>query len=197
MIVGLTGGIASGKSLCADFFAQKGCPVIDADEVARAVISPPSSLLADLVEQFGAEILHDDGTLNRRALREIVFSDPTQKARLDTLMHPAIKTSILELLARYQASSLVILMVPLLFEKGWECYCDVVIALDVNRDTQIERGSRRDGQHPDDFQKIIDAQIGREARVKRAHFIINNDEDRASTLAQCEVIYQRLLALTL
>ncbi|WP_109077839.1 dephospho-CoA kinase [Aggregatibacter kilianii] len=182
-VVGLTGGIGSGKSTVATLFAELGVPVIDADLVARQVVEKGSPLLAEIAAHFGAEILLADGTLNRAALREKVFADEAQKQWLNQLLHPAIRDEMLKQLAA-QRAPYCIFMVPLLIENHLTALCQRVLVVDVSEQTQLARAGRRDNNQLEQIKRIMQSQVSRAERLKHADDVINNDEDFALSLPQ-------------
>ena len=185
MIIGLTGGIASGKSLCSDWFTARAVSVIDADVIARKVVTKGSPVLQELAAAFGNDVLQDDGNLNRATLRTRAFVNDDARACLNTIMQPRIRERLLQELER----------APLLLENRLDALCDVVLAVDVSERTQLERGSQRDQQQQAAIAAIIAAQISRAERLQRANFIVDNEGDTAQTYAQLERLHQFFLAL--
>lgn len=186
LIIGLTGGIGSGKTAVSDYFASLGIDVVDADVIARTITNDPE-VLKQLQATFGNEIIQD-GQLNRAALRAFVFNNPAMTAKLNAITHPKIRQEITKQLSQ-ATSDYVILSVPLLLESTGEsslaALCDRILVVDVPVDTQIERASQRDGQSTENIQAIINRQIDRESRLKLADDIVDN----RGTLAQ---LYQQL-----
>jgi len=172
-IVGLTGGIGSGKTTIANLFINKNIDVVDADEVARQVVEPGQPALAAIVEKFGDNILLADGSLNRPKLREKVFSDEQAKQWLNALLHPAIRHEMLEQLSNTK-SVYCLLVAPLLLENGLEKYVDQVLVIDVDEATQVDRTTKRDGSSEATIKSIISSQISREKRLEMADYIIRN-----------------------
>ena len=203
--VGLTGGIASGKTTVARLFAALGVPIIDADALSREITAPGSPLLRRIAERFGAELIGANGNLDRRALRSIVFTDPRARADLEALTHPAILQAMDERSASaggpYQ-----ILVIPLLVEKrregrvdraGPPGRVDRVLVVDCNEELQIRRLQARDGSTLDEARAILAAQSSRAARLEAADDVITNDGDLQSLRAQverCHSRYHRLAA---
>lgn len=173
-IVGLTGGIGSGKSTIGDLFAKLGVPVIDADLIAREVVAKGSPLLAQIVEHFGRDALTEDGELNRAKLRQVVFSNPEEKAWLNQLLHPAIRNEMLAQVERCN-QPYVILMVPLLIENNLTALCDRILVVDVLSEIQLERASKRDKNKIETIKNIMNSQVSREERLKYADDIIDNN----------------------
>lgn len=181
-IVGLTGGIGSGKSTVADLFAEQGVPVIDADTVARQVVEKGSPLLMKIVDHFGEHILLENGELNRSALREYIFQHPKEKAWLNALLHPAIRQEMLAQLYA-QSSPYVLWVVPLLIENDLVSLCQRVLVVDVMPETQIKRSTLRDNSQAELIQQIMAAQVDRMTRLRYADDVINNDGDLTQTLS--------------
>lgn len=192
--VGLTGGIASGKSTVTKFFAALGVPIIDTDQVAREVVEPGQPPLERLVERFGRAILTPDGHLDRPKLREIVFSDPKARADLEALTHPAIGTAV-EAWSAAAGGPYQILIIPLLVEKNLASQVDRVLVVDCNEELQIGRLQARDGSTAEQARAILNAQTSRTARLKSAHDVIQNEGDLSAVRDQVSALHTRYLAL--
>jgi len=192
--VGLTGGIASGKSTAAKFFGALGIPILDSDQVARDVVEPGQPPLERLVERFGRSILTADGHLDRPALREIVFSDPKARADLEALTHPAIGAAM-EARSAAAGGPYQILVIPLLVEKNLSSQVDRVLVVDCDEELQIRRLRDRDGSTPEQVQAILRAQAPRAARLKMADDVIHNDADMSAVQAQVAALHARYLEL--
>lgn len=193
MIIGLTGGIASGKTLCSDWFAARSVTVIDADIIAREVVANGSPLLQELADVFGRDILTADGDLNRGVLRTRAFIDDAARNRLNAIMQPAIRHRLLQQLQAAPPEPYRLLCAPLLLENGLDVLCDLVLVVDVSAATQLLRGSQRDRQRYDAIAAIIAAQISRAERLRRANFIVNNESGIPATYRQLAVLHQRFL----
>jgi dephospho-CoA kinase len=192
--VGLTGGIASGKSTAAKFFGAVGVPIIDTDQVARDVVEPGQPPLERLVERFGRAILTPDGHLDRPKLREIVFSDPKARADLEALTHPAIGTAV-EAWSAAAGGPYQVLIIPLLVEKGLGSQVDRVLVVDCSEDLQIRRLQARDGSTEEQARAILNAQTSRAARLKAAHDVIENEGDLSAVRDQVSALHAQYLAL--
>jgi dephospho-CoA kinase len=190
--VGLTGGVASGKSTVTKIFRTFAVPIIDADELARDVVEPGQPPLERLVERFGASILTADGHLDRPALRTIVFSDPKARADLEALTHPAIGAA-LERLSASSGGPYQILVIPLLVEKSLGPQLDRVLVVDCAEELQIRRLQARDGSTPAEAQAILNAQASRTARLKAAHDVIKNDGEVGALREQVAALHARYL----
>ncbi len=188
--VGLTGGIASGKTTVARLFAALGVPIIDTDALSREVTAPGTPLLRRIAERFGAEFIGADGSLDRRALRRVVFADPEARADLEALTHPAI----FEAMERRSAAAggpYQILVMPLLVEKDHAPLVDRVLVVDCAEELQIRRLQARDGSTLDEARAILAAQASRAVRLAAADEVITNDGDLHSLRAQVEQHHSR------
>ena len=192
--VGLTGGIASGKSTAAKFFGALGVPILDSDQIARDVVEPGQPPLERLVERFGTSILTPDGHLDRPALRDIVFSDPKARADLEALTHPAIGAA-LEARSATAGGPYQVLVIPLLVEKHLGSQVDRVLVVDCDEALQIRRLRARDGSTPAQAQAILDAQVSRSTRLKAADDVISNEADMSAVNQQVAVLHARYLEL--
>jgi dephospho-CoA kinase len=194
--VGLTGGIASGKSTVADLFAARGVTVLDTDLIARQVVEPGQPTLGRVVEAFGPGVLGPDGSLDRPALRARVFSDPAARRRLESILHPAIRA---ELVRQSVAAGgdYQVLVIPLLVEGGRVDTVDRVLVVDCPVETQLERLTARDGETIESALKIIASQASREARLAAADDVIENagrPEELAAQVASLDARYRQLAA---
>ena len=191
--IGLTGGIASGKSTVAQRFADLGVPVIDTDDIARDVVAPGQPLLSELAATFGKELLQVNGTLDRRALRQIVFADPAARLRLESLLHPVIRA---ELAARSAAAGgpYQVLVIPLLVEGGRKIDVDRILLVDCPEDLQIARVLKRDQSSEAEARAILAAQSSRQARLAAADDVIVNNGDLAKLTAAVDELHARYLS---
>lgn len=192
--VGFTGGIASGKSTVAKFFAALGVPIIDTYQVAREVVEPGQPPLERLVERFGQDILTPDGHLDRPKLRQIVFSDPMARTDLEALTHPAIGSAV-EAWSAAAGGPYQILIIPLLVEKNLSSQVDRVLVVDCDEELQIRRLQARDGSTLEQARAILNAQTSRTARLKSAHDVIQNDGDLSAVRDQVSALHTRYLEL--
>jgi dephospho-CoA kinase len=194
LVIGLTGGIGSGKSTVADALAARGAGVIDTDVIARELTEPGQAVLAEIAATFGTELIGPDGRLDRDALRTQVFSDADARARLEGILHPRIKDRMLELLAALD-SPYAVLVIPLLFETNQHTLVDRVLVVDVPETAQRERVRRRSGLSPSEIDRIVASQISRAERLARADDILDNSGDLPALLAQAERIHRIYIAL--
>ena len=193
-ILGLTGGIGSGKSAAAQCFVDLGIHLVDADNAARWVVEPGRPALAKIAEHFGADVLQADGTLDRAALRELIFKDPQQRVWLEGLLHPLIREEIRQYLARAE-SPYAILVSPLLLETSQHQMVQRVLVIDVPEAVQIERTVLRDKTNEAQVRAILKAQASREERLSRADDVIVNDRDPAWLKSEVERLHQFYLTL--
>lgn len=192
--IGLTGGIASGKSTAAKFFGALGVPILDSDQIARDVVEPGQPPLERLVERFGASILTPDGHLDRPALRDIVFSDPMARADLEALTHPAIGAAM-EARSAAAGGPYQVLVIPLLVEKNLSSHVDRVLVVDCDEELQVRRLRDRDGSTPEQAQAILGAQAPRAARLRAADDVITNEADMSAVQDQVVALHTRYLEL--
>lgn len=192
--VGLTGGVASGKSTVARRFAALGVPVIDLDDVAREVVAPGTPLLESLFARFGATLRLPDGSLDRRALRARVFADPAERAALEALLHPAIRVRARERSAAAGGPYQVIVD-PLLAERGSAGLYQRVLLVDCDEGLQRERLARRDGSSPATIEGLLAAQATRAQRRAVAHDVLENAGAEAALEPVVQALHRRYLAL--
>ena len=173
-ILGLTGGIGSGKSAASQWFEGQGIAVVDADIVAREVVEKGQPTLLQIQQCFGDWVLQPDGTLDRQALRDHIFKEPNARKQLEQITHPAIRTSIIQQLHN-ATSPYVILVSPLLFETNQHQLTQRTLLIDATEALQIELASQRDGQNIEQIKKIIRAQLPRAKKQQLADDIVLND----------------------
>lgn len=187
-IVGLTGGIGSGKTTVSQLFAELGVEIIDADLVSRTVVAPGSTALRQLVEWFGPTMLSADGSLQRAALRQLIFSDNAARLQVEALLHPLIRTSILDQIARSNSHWL-ILAAPLLLESPAYDFVDRVLVVDAEPSLQISRVIKRDNSTQEAVMRIMQNQLERSERLQRATDVIHNNGDLDSLRSQVNDYY--------
>jgi dephospho-CoA kinase len=194
-VIGLTGGIASGKTTVANLFKQQfKIDIVDADIVAREVVEPGSPGLNAIVEHFGADIVRDDQTLDRAKLRERIFSNPEEKAWLNGLLHPMIREKMIEDLEQV-TSDYALLVVPLLVENKLDSLCDRVLVVDVDPQTQISRTVKRDNVSEEQAKAILASQASREQRLALADDVVKNNPDDPDLLLQITDLHEKYLAM--
>ena len=192
-VVGITGGIGSGKSAVTDYLETKGINVVDADKVARVVVEPGTSGLVAIAEHFGQEILLPDGGLDRAALRKLVFDNPDERKVLEGITHPRIREEIARQLNE-ASSPYVVLASPLLLESGQNSFADYVVVVDVPESVQLNRTMARDDNSEQLVKSIMAAQLNRETRLSRADTSISNDGTLEELYARVDDLHQDLLA---
>lgn len=193
-ILGLTGGIGSGKSAASAYFRDQGIVVVDADIVAREVVEPGQPALLAIKQRYGSEALHDDGTLNRAWLRAKVFAEPDERKWLESQTHPRIRDSIIAQL-KAATSPYAILESPLLFESGQSELVARTLVIDVPEEIQVERASSRDGNEEEQIRRIIAAQIPRSERLQRTDDAVDNSGNLEALYSQLEPLHQSYLQL--
>ncbi|WP_235357391.1 dephospho-CoA kinase [Arsukibacterium sp. MJ3] len=194
-IVGLTGGIGCGKSTVAELFNSLGVPAVDADIVAREVVAKGSPLLAKIAAHFGQSVLTSDKTLNRAALRQLIFSDINAKKWLDSVMHPAIRAAMLAQLHALPAAPYVLLIAPLLLENKLNSVVNRVVVVDITEQNQLLRTLSRDGVSEQQIQAIINSQISRPERLALADDIIDNNGAAPLLKQQVQQLHQRYISM--
>lgn len=190
--VGLTGGIGSGKSEVARRLAQRGALVVDADVLAREALAPGSDGLARVVEEFGADVLEGDGSLDRAELGRLVFADPARLAALNAIVHPYVARRSAEIGAAAPEAAVVVYDVPLLVENHLESAYDVVVVVDASEPTQLARLTGTRGMTEADARARIAAQASREKRLAAADVVLDNDGDLASLERSVADLWGRL-----
>jgi dephospho-CoA kinase len=197
-VVGLTGGIGSGKSAVAHLFAQRGITVVDTDAIAHALTAPGGAAMPALRAEFGDTVANADGALDRAAMRAMVFADPAARKRLEAILHPLIRAeSERQLLQRPAESAYAILMVPLLVESGdYRKRVNRIAVVDCAENTQIERVMSRNGLARSEIERILAAQATRAERLAAADDVIDNDGALAALPPQIERLHGRYLELS-
>ena len=191
-VVGLTGGIGSGKSAATAIFEDLGIDVVDADLASREAVLPGSKALDQIQKKFGNEILLEDQSLNRARLREIIFDNSEDKTWLEQLLHPEIR-HIIQSKLENSSSEYVILVSPLLFETDQHKFCNTTILIDSSLNSQISRTSKRDSVSEDSVKKIISAQMSRDDKLKIAEIVINNDDSLEQLESNVKKVHENLI----
>ncbi|QHI73677.1 dephospho-CoA kinase [Aminipila terrae] len=187
-IIGLTGGIGSGKSTVSDYLSQKGYPIIDADKIARQIVAPDSETLFKLVECFGNSILNQDGTLNRKGLALTAFSNKEQKQKLDSIMLSEIVRIISDNIEKYekQGEKLIFIDAPLLFETGLDKKSNEIWVVDAEDEVRIQRVIKRDGSSREEILLRIENQMSRQEQHDKADYILNNSTTQEALYEQVD-----------
>lgn len=196
-VVGLTGGIGSGKSQASDWFAKQGIDIVDADILAREVVAKGSITLQKIVDKFGDWVLDEQGELNRQKLRDFVFTRPDALIDLEQITHPAIRELAKQRLEQ-STSHYVILVAPLLLEgleAGLANLCSRILVIDVVEEVQIQRASLRDGQSIEKIRHIMANQLSREERLAQAHDVVNNNGMIEELYSQITILHENYLKM--
>lgn len=195
-MIGLTGGIATGKSIVASVFREMGAIILDADVIARLVVLPHQPAWKDIVEFFGPEVVNEDQSLDRAKIGEIVYNNPNSLKELNRFTHPRIMQYYKDELRRIkteQPDAIVILEVPLLYETNMDKLCQQVVVVYVDRETQIQRLMKRDNMSYADAVKRVDAQMPMDEKVRRADFVIDNRSSMEETKEKATKYYNEIL----
>jgi dephospho-CoA kinase len=188
MRIGLTGGIASGKTTVADLFARHGVAIVDTDIIARQLVEPGCEALDEIVAEFGAQVVEDSGQLDRAVMRKIVFADGAARKRLEAILHPRIRSETRrQVLAA--TGDYVIVVVPLLIESPLRDDVDRILVVDCSEDTQLRRLLARDSGSEQQARRILAAQASREQRLAAADDVVRNDDDMAYTRSQVDALH--------
>ncbi len=192
--VALTGGIASGKSTVADLFAEYGIPVIDTDHIARELVQPGEPALAEIRSAFGDDVFDGQGGLDRKVMREVIFSDPARRIKLESILHPKIRDGVV---ANSEAADgpYQIIAVPLLVGSPIQQFMDRVLVVDCDETTQLSRLLARDAENEEQARRILAAQPSRQERLAIADDVIMNDEELNATRKQVDALHSKYLIL--
>jgi dephospho-CoA kinase len=193
--IGLTGGIASGKSTVAGMFAQLGALIIDTDVIAREVVAPGQPALDEIAATFGESLIDDDGYLDRGALRKLVFADDEARKRLEAITHPRIQDETGRQ-SNQAGGEYQIVVVPLLVNSSLKDILDRIVVVDCDEKTQIRRLTARDAESEDQARRMLAAQSSREERLAIADDVIRNDDSLDSTLDQVAALHEIYRSLT-
>ena len=198
LVVGLTGGIGSGKSTVAELFAALGAPVVDTDAIAHELTGPQGDAMSEIAAAFGDAVLRADGGLDRAAMRRLAFSDPGAKRRLEAILHPLIRSMSRARVARaLDDAPYVLLVVPLLVESpAYAEAVDRILLVDCDETLQRQRVMARSGLSPHEVQAIIDSQASRARRLAAADDVIANNDGREALSAPVAALHQRYVALS-
>ena len=188
--VGLTGGIASGKTTISNLFADLGVPIIDTDIISRNLLAPGEQAYHQVCAHFGSEILQANGDIDRGALRKIIFSNPQQKTWLETMLHPLIFQRSHDAILENSRAKYVLVVVPLLFETNFQSLVDRILVVDCSFDQQIARLMKRDDIDETLAHSMLEQQFSNSERLKRAHDVINNREDDIDLASQVDVLHR-------
>jgi len=198
MILGVTGGIATGKSFVCSVFREMGAPVVSADEIAREVVQPGTETLRQLIETFGQEILLPDGHLDRQYLGNLIFADKKARSRLNSIIHPAIARCSEEQLqqTRYTHAPLVIYEAPLLFEANAQSRVDKILVVTAKSGIQLQRLMEREQINRHTAEQRIKSQLPLQDKIAKADYLIDNSGDRKKTRRECLQLFNQLTGVT-
>ncbi len=193
--VGLTGGIASGKTTISNLFAELGVPIIDTDVISRNLLAPGEQAYHQVCAHFGSEILQANSEIDRIALRKIVFSDPQQKSWLELMLHPLIFQRSHDAIIENSRAKYVLVVVPLLFETNFESLVDRILVVDCPCDRQVKRLMKRDNIDETLAHSMLKQQFSNAQRLQRAHDVINNREDDVDLASQVAALHRSFIIL--
>jgi dephospho-CoA kinase len=197
LVIGLTGGIGSGKTTVSKLFEKFGVPVIDTDVIAHELVEKNSPAFSKIIDAFGSSIIARDGTLDRKKLAQIVFSDSERKQILEDILHPEIRKRIKDVIQSLRTCSCppkyVIVVIPLLFETGFTDLVHRILVVTADEQTRINRVKRRDNRNVDDIRSIINNQVSDEIRLKGADDILENNNDFRDLEHKTELLHARYL----
>jgi len=195
LVIGLTGGIGSGKSTCAALFSKLGVPIIDADELAHALVAPGEPALAEIITAFGPEYLAADGQLDRRRLRQQVFAEPASRRRLEAILHPLIRFNIKELVNSVQAPYCIV-SIPLLLETGQTDLVNRILVIDIPEALQLSRTAARDRLAMGEIRPVLESQANRSERLAAADDVISNAGSQDELAEKIQTLHKKYLSLS-
>ncbi|KEQ17493.1 dephospho-CoA kinase [Endozoicomonas numazuensis] len=194
LVIGVTGGIGSGKTAVTDYFSSLGITVVDADQASRVVVEPGRPALVKIAERHGPDILTDEDTLDRRKLRDIVFNNDSERVWLEQLLHPLIRDQIVQELEA-SSSPYTIMVSPLLVETDQHVLTNRILVVDVPEEVQLERTMSRDGMSKEQTQSIMAKQASRNQRLEKADEVVDNSRSLDHLFQQLDRIHQTYLGL--
>lgn len=194
LVVGLTGGIGSGKSTVAQLFADLGAPIIDTDQLARDVVKPGTKALSEIAKHFGDNVISDDGSLNRKKCRQLVFEDNSKRLWLEQLLHPLIRAETQKQLKELQTPYCIV-VIPLLAENHPYPNIDRVLVVDISEENALLRASQRDQSSPDQIKAIMHSQATREQRLAIADDIIDNNTNQSNLAIKVSTLHALYIKL--
>lgn len=195
LVIGLTGGIGSGKSTVSDLFRKLGVAIIDTDIIARDLVQPGEDALHEIIHTFGSSILQTDGQLDRKQLGQITFSDTSSRKQLEAILHPRIRQAMLAQLNAV-TGPYAIVVIPLLFESAQQSTVDRILVVDCDENTQIQRVKKRDQRSEQQIKNIIQSQTSRKNRLAHADDVIVNNDSHEELAQQVAQLHQKYLKLS-
>lgn len=196
LTVGLTGGIASGKTTVSNLFAELGVPIIDADVLSRNLLDPGEKAYTQVIQHFGESIVTEDQRIDRKRLRQLIFTQPEEKHWIETMLHPLIYQRCHQAIQKHASAAYLLLVVPLLFESNFQTLVDRICVVSCPAEIQLERLVKRDHIEAELAGKMIAQQLSNQQRVARAHDIIDNKDDQADLSGQVNALHQKYLELS-
>jgi len=194
IVIGLTGGIGSGKSTAAKTFEELGICVVDTDQIAHDIVLPGQPALSEIENIFGSDVFNPDNSLNKSKLKQLIFSNTVLKKKLESILHPRIKEEMFRMIAKCQ-SPYCVAVIPLLVEKNWQKLVDRILVIDTPQSLQIKRVRDRDNLDEDLILSIIQSQANRSTRIAAADDVINNDGNPENLKRQLTDLHHRYLQL--
>ena len=194
LIIGLTGGIGSGKSVASDKFKSLGITIVDADVASRTVVEPGKPALKEIEDHFGSGIITAEGKLDRNELREIIATDPEERKWLESVLHPKIGEQITKEISR-STSVYTLFVAPLLLETNSQEMCSRVVVVDVPKDVQIQRTAKRDKVSPNQVEQMVAAQMEREKRLEKADDVLLNSGTIEDLEKQVEALHKKYIKM--
>jgi len=194
LIIGLTGGIGSGKSVASDKFKSLGITIVDADVASRTVVEPGKPALKEIEDHFGSGIITAEGKLDRNNLREIIATDPEERKWLESVLHPKIGEQITKEISE-STSVYTLLVAPLLLETNSQEMCSRVVVVDVPKDVQIQRTAKRDKVSPNQVEQMVAAQMEREKRLEKADDVLLNSGTIEDLEKQVEALHKKYIQM--
>lgn len=193
MLIGLTGGIGSGKTLVANFLKEFGAIVIDTDEIAREIVNPGEEAYFEIVETFGKDILLPNKEIDRKKLGEMIFSSEDARQKLNAICHPRIMKEVAKRVSQYSPNDIIFLVVPLLIEEKMQSFVDKIWLVKADKEIQLERILKRDNLTPQEAQARINSQMPTQEKEKFADVIIDNNGSFDNTKKQVEYLFKKLI----
>lgn len=196
LTVGLTGGIASGKTTVSNLFAELGVPIIDADVLSRNLLDPGEKAYSQVIQHFGESIVAEDQRIDRKRLRQLIFTQPEEKHWIETMLHPLIYQRGHQAIQKHASAAYLLLVVPLLFESNFQTLVDRICVVSCPAEIQLERLVKRDQIEAELAGRMIAQQLSNQQRVARAHDVIDNKDDQADLGGQVDALHQKYLDLS-